>query len=341
MSRYSDIEPISDNAFEIHKLKVRQGTELAYVREGAGGVPLLMLHGWPGTKRIFYRNIGPLADAGFEVIVPDISGWGDSPLGDRFADPTSAAHDFRALMEHLGHNHFVLVAFDFGSTTAMHMVNRFPESVIRQVIWNGMVPFLPGAYERAGVGGNMLEENPEIADHIAEHGGNADAVMRRLNTPEKRQEYIKGFYQSRVWKQGFPVRRMTAPESFDDAEAAFHARAFADETKFRASLNYYTAMLRPETCFEPPLMSQKVTTETMYLYGVTDQILNEIVTRRAEIGFTNLVGPFHVQGGGHFLSWERPAIVNSAIICFCRDLLARAKAARQRFSEEPSRSQAW
>ena len=34
----------------------------------------MLLHGWPETKRIWWRNIEPLAEAGFEVIVPDLRG---------------------------------------------------------------------------------------------------------------------------------------------------------------------------------------------------------------------------------------------------------------------------
>jgi len=30
---------------------------------------LLLVHGWPETKRIWWRNIAPLAEAGFEVIL--------------------------------------------------------------------------------------------------------------------------------------------------------------------------------------------------------------------------------------------------------------------------------
>lgn len=35
-----------------------RGFEQAFVHEGEGGVPLLLVHGWPETKRIWWRNIG-------------------------------------------------------------------------------------------------------------------------------------------------------------------------------------------------------------------------------------------------------------------------------------------
>ncbi|WP_369015641.1 alpha/beta fold hydrolase, partial [Dactylosporangium matsuzakiense] len=47
--------------FAVHRTTVRDNVEIAYVREGIGGVPLLLLHGWPGSKRLFWRNIAPLA----------------------------------------------------------------------------------------------------------------------------------------------------------------------------------------------------------------------------------------------------------------------------------------
>jgi hypothetical protein len=62
----------------------------------------------------------------------------------------------------------------------------------------------------------------------------------------------------------------------------------------------------------------------MYLYGVEDEIVSPSVTRCAEVAYDHLVGPFRVEGGGDFLSWERHDVVNNALICFCRDLLADA-----------------
>ena len=67
------MEPLDPDAFEIHRARVRERVDLAFVREGIGGFPLLLVHGYPETKRIWWRNIAPLAEAGFEVIVPDLS----------------------------------------------------------------------------------------------------------------------------------------------------------------------------------------------------------------------------------------------------------------------------
>ena len=53
---------IDPDRFTIHHHEGR-GFRQAYVREGAGGVPLVCVHGWPETKRIFWRVIEPFAAA--------------------------------------------------------------------------------------------------------------------------------------------------------------------------------------------------------------------------------------------------------------------------------------
>ena len=50
-------------AFAVHRAAVADGLNLAYLREGVGGYPLLLVHGYPETKRIWWRNVKPLADA--------------------------------------------------------------------------------------------------------------------------------------------------------------------------------------------------------------------------------------------------------------------------------------
>ena len=44
------------------KATTTRGFSQAFVHEGVGGKPMLLVHGWPETKRIWWRNIEPLAD---------------------------------------------------------------------------------------------------------------------------------------------------------------------------------------------------------------------------------------------------------------------------------------
>ena len=93
------------DAFEIHRAEVAPGLSLAYLREGVGGYPLLLIHGYPETKRIWWRNVEALARAGYEVIVPDLRGYGDSDLSaDDAYDLVLYSRDLYALVHDvLGH----------------------------------------------------------------------------------------------------------------------------------------------------------------------------------------------------------------------------------------------
>lgn len=71
----TDAPDIDPHRYEVHHFSGR-GFRQAYVRVNPGGVPLLCVHGWPETKRIWWRVIEPLAAAGFDVIVPDLRDCG-------------------------------------------------------------------------------------------------------------------------------------------------------------------------------------------------------------------------------------------------------------------------
>ena len=45
--------------------------------------------------------------------------------------------------------------------------------------------------------------------------------------------------------------------------------------------------------------------------------------QRAEVAFTERVGPFVVPGAGHFLQWERADVLNQALAYFLRDLASK------------------
>lgn len=317
--------PAAD-AFETGREEVAEGIEIAYARAGAGGFPLVLVHGWPSTKRLFWRNIGPLAEAGFEVIAADVRGFGDSSVpagGPRsYADPAATSTDLAALLGALGHERAVLAGGDFGSGAVQDMALRFPDLVVRQALWNGLSPHLPEAYAAAGIGGSQLEEVAAVSEHLERHGHEADALAAGLADAAARVDYVKGFYTGRSWIRGGPERALAAPGAFDAEAAGFQAEPFAGAEVFRSSLGLYEAIVNPEVLSRPPLLlSPNETTETLLLYGVADEIVGPNFVRRAKVAFANLVGPFMVQDAGHFLPWEQPEVFDSALISFCRDLL--------------------
>ncbi len=326
---------LDPEAFAIHRMTVRDDVELAFVREGVGGLPLVLIHGWPSTKRLFWRNIRPLAEAGFEVIVPDQRGFGDSPKPSTYVDIAASARDIHALVTGLGHDQVIAAGGDFGSGVVQDLTNRFPGFVQRQAIWNGIPPAAPPeVYEAAGVGGNLLQEVSDLWSGFQEHGLHADRFAAQLDTEEKRLAYVRTWYAvggARVWREGHDPIRLTSPGAFDEAATTFMSEPFGNADSFRSSLGFYEGsvalFLEDEGVRRPtevPLLSGDHDVETLVLFGVQDNIVGINFARRAAVGFRNLVGPFLIDGSGHFVQFEKSTVFNRALTTFCRDLLRTA-----------------
>src|SRR3954447_26348769 len=167
-------------AFTVRRARVR-GVDLAYLREGEGGVPLVLVHGWPETMRIWWRNVRPLADAGFEVIVPDLRGFGESSLApDDLYDAVAQARDVEALVrQELGHARVVTCGGDLGGVVVQELALRFHGLVDRQVLFNTIPPLgLQEAYEEAGVPSRPDARSRQASDYFFRQANYADVVAR-------------------------------------------------------------------------------------------------------------------------------------------------------------------
>ena len=218
--------------WEIHRAELDGGLTVAYLREGVGGYPLVLLHGYPDTKRIWWRNIGPLAEAGFEVIVPDLRGFGDSGLApDGFYDPPAHGRDvYRLVHDVLGHQRCGAAAGDLGGAVLQDLGLRFEGFVERQVIFNGPAPLLRDAYRAAGIVDDPPRDERPAADYYLRQGTDPEGLAAELDTVERRRAYIAEFYGHRLW---------AAPGAFTKADVDFMTEPFGDADKLRASWGAY------------------------------------------------------------------------------------------------------
>jgi len=296
-----------------------RGFRQAYVHEGVGGVPLLCVHGWPESKRIFWRVIEPLAAAGFEVIVPDLRGFGDSEVGpDGFHDVPSPARDLPALVHDvLGHERVVLLGGDLGGPVVQDLALRFPDWVDRMVLFNSPLPFVK---ERmAGISGTRPAR--EASDYFIRQGTDPNGLAAELVTPEQRRRYIATFYTSRFWAH---------PGAFTDpgtglpggAIVDFHTEPFGDAASLRASFGGYESTFDPSARSEPSLLGVNDRTRTLILHGTSDHVIYPGFDRMAAAVFADHVGPFLLRDCGHFVPWEAPHALTSGTVAFCSDLLA-------------------
>jgi pimeloyl-ACP methyl ester carboxylesterase len=298
----ADLDP---DRFEVHRYSGR-GFSQAYVRENPGGVPLVLVHGWPETKRIYWRVIEPLAAAGFEVIVPDLRGFGDSEVGPtRVVDTPVHALDLAALLvEGLGHERVVLAGGDLGGPVVQELALRFPDLVDRMVLFNCPVPGM-GRSE----GGHVWSSS---TDYFVRQGTDADGLMSDLATPRARTQYVSTFYTSRFWAHD---------GAFDPAAVAFHVEPFSSAEHLRAGFSVYEAVFDRSARSEPSALGPNPDVPVLILYGPSDHVLPTTFDLDAAAAFDRHVGPFRLRDCGHFVPWEAPHAFSSGTVSFCSDLL--------------------
>ncbi len=302
MSVAAELDPTH---FRVRRCSVR-GFELATIDEGSGPA-LLLVHGWPETKRIWWRNIAPLAAAGFRVIAPDLRGFGESGVApDGFEDVPSHSRDLAALLDELGIDRCVPIGGDLGGAIIQDFSKRFPERVSRLVIFNSPLPYL-----KDRMTGMRTRPALEASDYYLRQGTDADALARELASPEQRRRYIATFYGSRFWAH---------PGAFTREGVDFMTEPFADAAKLRASFGNYESSFDAAKRSEPPLLGENPT-HALILFGASDHVIYPEFDRMAAKVFLDHVGPFLVRDAGHFLQWEAAHALNSGVLAFCRDLL--------------------
>ncbi len=106
-------------------------------------VPLLLLHGWPGSFVEYLDVIEPLR-RDHHVVVASLPGYGFSgPTTRRGIDQLEVARVLVELMRRLGHQRFVVAGGDWGATIGAWMAAYFPDAIA--AVHMTMVPMrMPG-----------------------------------------------------------------------------------------------------------------------------------------------------------------------------------------------------
>ncbi len=103
-------------------------------------MPLLIVHGWPGSISEFLDIIPPLVDPAahggdiedsFHVIAPSLPGFGFSGIpAARGYNPERIALMLASLMDRLGYETYATAGGDWGAIINRHLANHYPERLI-------------------------------------------------------------------------------------------------------------------------------------------------------------------------------------------------------------------
>ncbi len=95
------------------------------------GPAVLLVHGFPDSRAVWRRQVGPLAEAGFCVIAPDLRGFGASerPEGVDAYRVTELVGDLIELLDEHGIDRAHVVGHDWGAGIAWVLAALLPDRV--------------------------------------------------------------------------------------------------------------------------------------------------------------------------------------------------------------------
>ena len=260
------------------------GVAIEYEVTGQGR-PVVLLHGFPDSGRLWRHQVPALADAGFQVIVPDLRGYGKSgkPEAVEAYSLMVLAGDVMAVLADLGVTRAHVVGHDWGAALA----------------W-GLASLAPGA-----------------VDHLVVLSVGHPSTFRRT-----RQQREKSWYMLLFQFPGIAERWLTEDNWASFRTWARHPDADQVIAELEATgsltpgLNWYRANVPPESWVQPPPVLPPVQAPTMGLWSTEDIALTEVqMTDSAE----NVSGPWRYErlaGPGHWMQLDAPGQVNALLLDF-------------------------
>jgi uncharacterized protein (TIGR00369 family) len=258
--------------------------DMAYIRRGQGP-PVVLLHGIPSSSYIWRDVIDPLA-ARFDVLAPDLIGYGDSDK--RLDADFSLAAQARyvvAFMESVGVHQAAIVGHDIGGGIAQLMAADEPDRVARLILIDSVV--------------DDAWPIPDIA---------------RLKEPVWDQIMVNLDLRSGL-KKGLSAGIVT-PGRVTEELVDEWLRPFSDQPGRRAYLRAARALNNRDLVSRSKHI-EDIETPTLILWGAGDKFLDPGLAEKLRRKLSRAQPQVEIiDPGGHFLPIDRPEEVSAAIIRF-------------------------
>jgi pimeloyl-ACP methyl ester carboxylesterase len=257
------------------------------------GPPVILLHGFPDSGRVWRHQVRALSEAGFSVIVPDLRGYGRS---DKPADPE--AYSMRLLVGDV-----LAVLSDAGAERA-HVVGHD---------WGAAVAWVLAAYARDRV------------DRLVALSVGHPATMRARGY----EQHQKSWYMLLFLFPGVAEEWLTADDWAEFRRWGGHPdgeqviRDLEANGSLTPGLNYYRANIDPRSFARPRAQLPPIEAPTMGVWSSNDIALTEAQMVNSSEG---VAGPWRyerVDGVGHWLQLEAPDAVNRLLVDFLAGPRAR------------------
>jgi pimeloyl-ACP methyl ester carboxylesterase len=260
------------------------GVEIEYQVTGQGR-PVVLLHGFPDSGRLWRHQVPALAGAGLQVVVPDLRGYGrsDKPEAVESYSMTALAGDVMAVLADLGIDRAHVVGHDWGAALAWALASLAPDTV----------------------------------DHLAVLSVGHPATFRRTARQREMSWYMLLFQFPGIAEQWLTMDDWANFRNWAGHPDADQVIADLEQTaSLTPGLNWYRANVPAKSWVQPRPALPPVQAPTMGIWSTEDMALTEAqMTDSAE----NVAGPWRYErlaGPGHWMQLEAPDQVNSLLLDF-------------------------
>ncbi len=272
------------------------GIQLHAVRAGPEQGPVVvLLHGFPEFWLGWRKQIRPLVEAGFRVIVPDQRGYNlsDKPAGVRAYHLDVLAQDVVALIRSTGRHQVILVGHDWGAAVAWWVALRAPEVLKRLIILNSPHPLV------------MRE------------------TLRR-SWPQRRRSWYILFFQLPWlpemvcrwgdWRALVQALRLSGRHgTFSEEDLERYRQAWGRPAALRSMISWYRALRFAWKEVVP--RAGRVPVETLLIWGDRDRFLGYEMAEPS-LRFCRNGHLVRIRGCGHWVQHEEADRVNELIQLF-------------------------
>jgi len=261
------------------------GVALDVQVEGQGR-PVVLVHGFPDTKRLWAKQVPALVDAGFQVITYDQRGYGasDKPAEVEAYSIPFLAIDLTMVLDHLGIEKAHLVGHDWGAAVVWATASLAPQRVDHLV---AMSVGHPAAFATAGM------------------------------AQREKSWYMLLFQfapQAEQWltiDDGANFREWSHHPDFDAVYAEYR-----DNGSVTPGLNYYRANVGPDALVSPPPDLPAIHAPTMGIWSSNDFALTEEQMTNSSKYCATSWRYERIDGPDHWMQWEAPEKVNELLLDF-------------------------
>src|ERR1700674_3416235 len=201
--------------FKTQSVVVDDGT--LSVTVGGSGPPVLLLHGYAETSRM-WKPLAMVLAPRFTIIAPDLPGIGDSSIPKTGLDMKTSAERVHAAVNSLGYKKIRVVGHDIGLMVAYAYAALYPQEIEKLALMDAFLP---------GVGGwEAVYNNPGIW-HFRFYGATPEALV-------KGRERI---YFEHFWNDFAADKTRSIPE----ADRKAYTTAYSRPGRMRAGFAYFVS----------------------------------------------------------------------------------------------------